>query len=95
MHLVYPLPLDTGSALSSPLPSALYLHMLPVQFHGGTGLCPGPWAAAGLWGTCMLPAGVKVPTLGLSCLVGLEPVPCICMCLPAWGLLVPVACEKQ
>lgn len=38
--------------------------MLPDQSPGGTALCPGLWAAAGLWGTCMPSAGVKVPTLG-------------------------------
>lgn len=38
--------------------------MLPGQFPGGTALCPGLGVAAGLWGTCMPSAGVKVPTLG-------------------------------
>lgn len=37
--------------------------MLPGQSPGGTALCPGLWVAAGLWGTCMPSAGVKVPTL--------------------------------
>lgn len=46
-------------------PSAL-LHMLPNQFHGGTGLCPSLRVAAGRWGTCMPSAGVKVPTLEFS-----------------------------
>lgn len=61
-----PSPPDTGSVFFSPPPSALHLYMLPVQSHGGTGLCPGPWAAAGLWGTCMPSAGVKVPTYPFS-----------------------------
>lgn len=38
--------------------------MLPGQSPGGTALCPGLWVAAGLWGTCMPSAGVKVPTVG-------------------------------
>lgn len=49
-------------------------HMLPVQTPGGTGPCPGLWAADGLWGTCMPSAGDKVPAS-----VSFPFVSCICM----------------
>lgn len=64
------------------LPSALRLHMLPAQSHGGTGHCPGLWAAAGPWATCMPSAGVKVSTSEFPSLSGV------------WGRVPVSACAS-